>query len=83
MNQAQRAWKANPQAMAAVSKRSFIEPHPELSVIQDADTWLTPRWILDQLGKFDLDPCAAAGFSGLLSERRFNDESLAKRAYRT
>lgn len=25
----------------------------------DADTWLTPRWILDQLGAFDLDPCAA------------------------
>lgn len=21
--------------------------------------WLTPRWILDQLGVFDLDPCAA------------------------
>lgn len=26
----------------------------------DNDTWLTPRWILDQLGRFDLDPCAAA-----------------------
>jgi hypothetical protein len=23
------------------------------------DTWLTPKWILDALGKFDLDPCAA------------------------
>lgn len=22
-------------------------------------TWLTPRWILDALGPFDLDPCAA------------------------
>jgi len=20
--------------------------------------WLTPRWILDKLGKFDLDPCS-------------------------
>ena len=23
------------------------------------DTWLTPKWILDALGQFDLDPCAA------------------------
>jgi hypothetical protein len=23
------------------------------------DTWLTPRWVLDPLGPFDLDPCAA------------------------
>ena len=24
-----------------------------------SDTWLTPRWIVDALGPFDLDPCAA------------------------
>lgn len=24
-----------------------------------SDTWITPRWILDALGVFDLDPCAA------------------------
>lgn len=24
-----------------------------------SDTWLTPPWILDALGSFDLDPCAA------------------------
>lgn len=23
------------------------------------DIWLTPRWILDALGEFDLDPCSA------------------------
>lgn len=22
-------------------------------------TWLTPKWLLDELGEFDLDPCAA------------------------
>lgn len=26
-------------------------------------TWLTPRHILDPLGHFDLDPCAAAGWT--------------------
>lgn len=25
----------------------------------DCDEWLTPRWILDELGEFDLDPCAS------------------------
>lgn len=24
-------------------------------------TWLTPPWMLDMLGPFDLDPCAAVG----------------------
>ncbi len=28
------------------------------STIGDCDEWLTPRWILDPLGEFDLDPCA-------------------------
>lgn len=23
------------------------------------NTWLTPRWLIDALGEFDLDPCAA------------------------
>lgn len=26
---------------------------------QGSDEWYTPRWILDALGPFDLDPCAA------------------------
>ena len=28
--------------------------------IGNCDEWLTPRWILDRLGEFDLDPCAPA-----------------------
>ena len=24
-----------------------------------SDEWLTPKWILDRLGSFDLDPCAS------------------------
>ena len=27
--------------------------------VGDTQTWITPRWILDALGPFDLDPCAA------------------------
>lgn len=25
---------------------------------QTTDEWYTPKWILDALGSFDLDPCA-------------------------
>jgi hypothetical protein len=27
--------------------------------IGDTQTWITPKWILDALGEFDTDPCAA------------------------
>lgn len=49
----------NPQAMRAVSKAAAFNGHPDLGANVDPDTWLTPKWILQQLGEFDLDPCAA------------------------
>lgn len=52
-------WAANPQAMAAVSKRLEFAGSDLLCTRVDGDTWLTPRWILDRLGAFDMDPCAA------------------------
>jgi DNA N-6-adenine-methyltransferase (Dam) len=27
--------------------------------VGDTQTWITPKWIIDALGPFDLDPCAA------------------------
>jgi phage N-6-adenine-methyltransferase len=45
--------------MATVSNRLRFNGHPDLGRDVDVDTWLTPRWILDRLGAFDLDPCAA------------------------
>lgn len=27
--------------------------------VGDTQTWITPKWIIDTLGPFDLDPCAA------------------------
>ncbi len=52
-------WKANPQAMASVSTRSTFSGSDSLGKQTCPDTWLTPQFILSQLGKFDLDPCAA------------------------
>jgi len=56
-----RTWRPNPQAMAAVSKRLEFGGDPLLSTAVDVDTWLTPRYLLSELGSFDLDPCAARG----------------------
>lgn len=50
---------ANPQAMARSKSHPTYTGHPELGREVDVDTWLTPRWILQALGPFDLDPCAA------------------------
>lgn len=52
-------WFPNPQAMASVSVRREFTGDALLGTVRDTDTWLTPKWILDELGKFDLDPCAA------------------------
>lgn len=40
------------------------QPHPEFTGFNHEKTrgkeeWLTPKWILDPLGEFDLDPCAS------------------------
>lgn len=32
-----------------------MQKNPKVS----SDEWYTPRWIIDRLGPFDLDPCAA------------------------
>jgi hypothetical protein len=40
-----------------VSARRAIGAHHSADAV--TDTWLTPRFILDALGPFDMDPCAA------------------------
>lgn len=64
-------WQANPQAMAAVSTRMEFTGDPRLGEDVCADTWLTPRYILDCLGSFDLDPCAASGNPHWVAPRSF------------
>lgn len=39
------------------------------------DEWLTPPWILDRLGKFDLDPCSPITRPWDTSSRHFTSES--------
>lgn len=71
-------WAPNPSAMAAVSARKTYEGHPDLGGAVDTDTWLTPRYILDSLGRFDLDPCAAESNPSWVAANSFtkNDDGL-------
>lgn len=67
-------YETNPQAMAAVSARNSYTGAPELGVDVDRDTWLTPRYILLQLGDFDLDPCAAEASPTWVAPRYYTRE---------
>lgn len=49
---------SNPQQNAARRSKEYTGS-PELGSQVDPDTWLTPRWILNHLWTFDLDPCPA------------------------
>lgn len=74
-------WKPNAQAMASVSTRlEFGTRSAELGTDVDSDTWLTPRFILDQLGNFDLDPCACDAIPDWCAPRYFrkDDDGLAQ-----
>lgn len=73
-------WQANPQALASVSIRKVYGGDPELGSDVDADTWLTPRYILDDLGVFDLDPCATERNREWVAPRCFTraDDGLAQ-----
>jgi hypothetical protein len=59
-----RLFMTNPEAMSLLNEKHTYTGHPDLGQQVDGDTWLTPRFILDPLGKFDLDPCAFAGNPG-------------------
>jgi len=38
---------------------SSIAPPAHTRTAKTTDSWITPKWLLERLGPFDLDPCAA------------------------
>lgn len=51
--------------METLFGKEIVKVKKPKSVAMNADsgekTWLTPKWILDALGPFDLDPCVPNG----------------------
>lgn len=45
----------------------------ERSLSAGSDEWITPKWIIDALGPFDLDPCAAVVMPWQTAERCFTE----------
>jgi phage N-6-adenine-methyltransferase len=39
-----------------------------------SDTWITPKWIIDALGPFDLDPCTPAEMPWMTAINRYTKE---------
>lgn len=39
-----------------------------------SDEWITPQWVIDALGDFDLDPCSAVGQPWPTADRSFTIE---------
>ncbi len=50
----------NPQSVCKQVREGRPSGDDRLEQRVDGDTWLTPRWILDRLGWFNLDPCGSS-----------------------
>jgi hypothetical protein len=46
--------------------------------VGDTQTWITPRWIIDALGPFDLDPCAAYPRPWRCADHSFTRDGLSR-----
>ena len=46
-------------SMSARKKLNGIAPPAHTRSSTTTDSWITPKWLIDRLGPFDLDPCAA------------------------
>lgn len=46
--------------MSPAGQQHRLQPMPRTT--RETERWLTPRWVLDPLGHFDLDPCGAPGW---------------------
>jgi len=53
---------------------------PRYHASQDTETWLTPPWILEALGPFDLDPCTPEKMPWKTAKRRYTpkEDGLAQ-----
>jgi hypothetical protein len=59
---------------------SIAPPHHTMGQEGRTDSWITPKWIIDRLGPFDLDPCASAPQPWPCASRSYvaHDDGLSK-----
>jgi len=51
-----------------------IAPSAHTRRAGSTDSWITPKWLLDRLGEFDLDPCACDPQPWPTARRMVNEE---------
>jgi hypothetical protein len=59
--------------MAAIRQSTVYDGHDLLGTNVDRDTWLTPRYIIEELGPFDFDPCPYVSNPQWVCERYATD----------
>lgn len=68
-------------ALPGTVLRMSVGRSVRMNVDSGEKTWLTPRWLLDKLGPFDLDPCCPDGGMPWPTAARMiskSEDSLAK-----
>lgn len=51
-----------------------MDTRQQHNLVTSSDEWYTPRWIIDELGPFDIDPCAPMQPPFEIAHRTFNRE---------
>src|SRR5688572_32070680 len=67
----------SPAGRSRFPQRGMAGPHLPVAV---SDDWLTPPWLLDRLGSFDLDPCASVSQPWPTARRHYTvvDDGLVR-----
>lgn len=60
-----------------MGKRSGIGSHTKPGQ-GSTDSWITPKWIIDRLGPFDLDPCEADPQPWKCAENGFRNNGICR-----
>ena len=68
------------QVSRGCSVLTSIAPPCHTRTKETTDDWITPKWLIDRLGPFDLDPCACVPQPWPCAERQytFEDNGLLK-----
>lgn len=55
---------------------SSIAPSAHTRGLHSTDSWITPKWLIDRIGPFDLDPCACVPQPWPCAARSYTENGL-------